>query len=147
MQKKIIRKKMQRKNFQKFCRNVKERRYLLIGTIAIVISFFTYYCFYIFSSARNIVFQDHFRYLEIADKVVNGRLDITYLWLSFSGHRSPINLLTFLLNAKYFHLNTKIPANANSKLNLPPVQIEKYLEDKYNFPFCEKILTKTTPIF
>lgn len=97
---------MQRKNFQKFCRNVKERRYLLIGTIAIVISFFTYYCFYIFSSARNIVFQDHFRYLEIADKVVNGRLDITYLWLSFSGHRSPINLLTFLLNAKYFHLNT-----------------------------------------
>ena len=48
---------------------------------------------------------------------------------------------------KYFHLNTQISANSSGKLNLPPVQPEKSLEDKYNFPFCEKILTKTTPIF
>ncbi|MEA5531178.1 SagB/ThcOx family dehydrogenase [Dolichospermum sp. UHCC 0684] len=48
---------------------------------------------------------------------------------------------------KYFHLNTQIPASNGGKLNLPTVQLEKSLEDKYNFPFCEKFSTRTTPIF
>ncbi|MBD2444672.1 SagB/ThcOx family dehydrogenase [Dolichospermum sp. FACHB-1091] len=48
---------------------------------------------------------------------------------------------------KYFHLQTEIPARTNGDLNLPTVQPERSLEDKYNFSFCEKIPTDTTPIF
>lgn len=46
----------------------------------------------------------------------------------------------------YFHLRTQIQAGTTGKLNLPPVKQEKSLEDKYNFPFCEKIPTATKPI-
>lgn len=48
---------------------------------------------------------------------------------------------------KYFHLHTQIPGNTSGKLNLPTVQPQKSLEDKYNFPFCEKVSTRTTPIY
>ncbi len=48
---------------------------------------------------------------------------------------------------KYFHLHTQIPENTSDKLNLPTVQTQKSLEDKYNFPFCEKVSTRTTPIY
>jgi SagB-type dehydrogenase family enzyme len=37
--------------------------------------------------------------------------------------------------------------STSGKLNLPSLQPEKSLEDKYNFPFCEKFSTRTTPIF
>jgi SagB-type dehydrogenase family enzyme len=48
---------------------------------------------------------------------------------------------------KYFHLHTQIPGNTSGKLNLPTVQPQKSLEDKYNFPFCEKVSTRTIPIY
>ncbi|MBR8838947.1 MAG: SagB/ThcOx family dehydrogenase [Stigonema ocellatum SAG 48.90 = DSM 106950] len=46
----------------------------------------------------------------------------------------------------YFHQCTGIKLGTTGKLNLPEVTQEKSLEDKYNFPFCEKISTATTPI-
>ncbi|HLO87519.1 MAG TPA: SagB/ThcOx family dehydrogenase [Nostocaceae cyanobacterium] len=49
-----------------------------------------------------------------------------------------------LLN--YFHQHTQILPGTTGKLNLPTVQQEKSLEDKYNFPFCQKTSTATTPI-
>ncbi|MBE9007676.1 SagB/ThcOx family dehydrogenase [Fortiea sp. LEGE XX443] len=47
---------------------------------------------------------------------------------------------------KYFHRQTQIQLGVTGKLNLPAVKQEKSLEDKYNFPFCLKIPTATTPI-
>jgi SagB-type dehydrogenase family enzyme len=47
---------------------------------------------------------------------------------------------------KYFHLYSQIQAGTTGKLNLPTVQPERSLEDKYNFPFCEKVSTVTTQI-
>jgi SagB-type dehydrogenase family enzyme len=47
----------------------------------------------------------------------------------------------------YFHLHTQIKSGTTGKLNLPEVKQEKSLEDKYNFPFCLKIPTATTPIY
>jgi SagB-type dehydrogenase family enzyme len=44
----------------------------------------------------------------------------------------------------YFHHRTQIQPGTTGKLNLPEVKQEKSLEDKYNFPFCEKIPTATT---
>ncbi|MDJ0734144.1 MAG: SagB/ThcOx family dehydrogenase [Nostocaceae cyanobacterium] len=46
----------------------------------------------------------------------------------------------------YFHCSTQIQQGTIGKLNLPQVKPEKSLEDKYNFPFCQKISTVTTPI-
>jgi SagB-type dehydrogenase family enzyme len=46
---------------------------------------------------------------------------------------------------KYFHKSTQIQPGTTGKLNLPERQ-EKSLEDKYNFPFCQKIKSDTTPI-
>lgn len=46
----------------------------------------------------------------------------------------------------YFHRCTQIQPGTTGKLNLPEVKQEKSLEDKYNFPFCEKISTATNPI-
>ncbi|KAB8314914.1 SagB/ThcOx family dehydrogenase [Tolypothrix campylonemoides VB511288] len=45
----------------------------------------------------------------------------------------------------YFHYRTQIQPGTTGKLNLPAVK-EKSLEDKYNFPFCEKIPTASKPI-
>lgn len=45
----------------------------------------------------------------------------------------------------YFHYRTQIQPGTTGKLNLPTVK-EKSLEDKYNFPFCEKIPTASKPI-
>ncbi|WP_414581163.1 SagB/ThcOx family dehydrogenase [Scytonema sp. PCC 10023] len=45
----------------------------------------------------------------------------------------------------YFHYRTQIQPGTTGKLNLPVVK-EKSLEDKYNFPFCEKIPTASKPI-
>jgi SagB-type dehydrogenase family enzyme len=47
---------------------------------------------------------------------------------------------------KYFHDCTQIKPDAINKVNLPRVRPEKILADKYNFPFCLKISTATTPI-
>ncbi|GAA6618296.1 SagB/ThcOx family dehydrogenase [Scytonema sp. NUACC26] len=47
---------------------------------------------------------------------------------------------------KYFHRATQIKPGTTGKLNLPTVKQEKSLEDKYNFPFCEKISTASLPI-
>ncbi|HLP91007.1 MAG TPA: SagB/ThcOx family dehydrogenase [Nostocaceae cyanobacterium] len=47
---------------------------------------------------------------------------------------------------KYFHQQTQIKPEITGKVNLPTVQQEKTLEDKYNFPFCQKTSTITTPI-
>ncbi|MBE9210245.1 SagB/ThcOx family dehydrogenase [Nostoc sp. LEGE 06077] len=47
---------------------------------------------------------------------------------------------------KYFHHHTQIQSGVTGKLNLPAVKQEKSLEDKYNFPFCLKIPTATTPM-
>jgi SagB-type dehydrogenase family enzyme len=46
----------------------------------------------------------------------------------------------------YFHRHTQIQPGVTGKLNLPAVKQERSLEDKYNFPFCLKIPTATTPI-
>jgi SagB-type dehydrogenase family enzyme len=46
----------------------------------------------------------------------------------------------------YFHHCTQIKPGTTGNLNLPEVKQEKSLEDKYNFPFCHKISTATTPI-
>ena len=48
---------------------------------------------------------------------------------------------------KYFHQATQIKSDATGKMNVPEVQPEKSLEDKYNFPFCQKIPTATNPIY
>ncbi|MFM7363042.1 MAG: SagB/ThcOx family dehydrogenase [Cuspidothrix sp.] len=47
---------------------------------------------------------------------------------------------------KYFHLHTQISANTSVTLK-PTLQPQKSLEDKYNFPFCTKISTCSTPIY
>ncbi|MEA5620731.1 SagB/ThcOx family dehydrogenase [Cronbergia sp. UHCC 0137] len=47
---------------------------------------------------------------------------------------------------KYFHLHTQIEPGTTGKPNLPMVKQERSLEDKYNFPFCDKISTITSPI-
>ena len=47
-----------------------------------------------------------------------------------------------LLN--YFHRATYIEASKASKLELPFIAQENPSEDKYNFPFCQKISTATT---
>ncbi len=47
---------------------------------------------------------------------------------------------------KYFHRATQIQPGTTGKLNLPEVKQEKSLEDKYNFPFCEKISTASQQI-
>jgi SagB-type dehydrogenase family enzyme len=47
---------------------------------------------------------------------------------------------------KYFHKATEIQAGVVNKFHSPPARLEKSLEDKYNFPFCQKISTVTTPI-
>ncbi|MBD2437901.1 SagB/ThcOx family dehydrogenase [Nostoc sp. FACHB-110] len=47
---------------------------------------------------------------------------------------------------KYFHRQTQIQPGVTGKLNLPTIKQERSLEDKYNFPFCLKIPTATTPI-
>lgn len=44
----------------------------------------------------------------------------------------------------YFHQATYIPENKTGKLDLPLVKQENPSEDKYNFPFCQKISTATT---
>lgn len=47
---------------------------------------------------------------------------------------------------KYFHLRTQITADATHQTYLPTPKSENLLEDKYNFPFCLKVPTATTPI-
>lgn len=46
----------------------------------------------------------------------------------------------------YFHRVTQILPGTTGNLNLPEIKQQKSLEDKYNFPFCQKIPTATTPI-
>lgn len=46
----------------------------------------------------------------------------------------------------YFHRVTQIHPGTTGNLNLPEIKQQKSLEDKYNFPFCQKIPTATTPI-
>ncbi|MGH1397248.1 MAG: SagB/ThcOx family dehydrogenase [Trichormus sp.] len=46
----------------------------------------------------------------------------------------------------YFHKHTQLNAGITGKLNLPAIKQTKSLEDKYNFPFCLKVSTVTTPI-
>ncbi|ARV60098.1 SagB-type dehydrogenase domain-containing protein [Nostocales cyanobacterium HT-58-2] len=46
----------------------------------------------------------------------------------------------------YFHYCTQIQSGKKGKFNLPEVKHEKSLEDKYNFPFCEKIPTASQPV-
>ncbi len=50
-----------------------------------------------------------------------------------------------LLN--YFHLATQIQPDTTGKLNLPEVNVDKSIEDKYNFSFCDKISTVTKPVY
>ncbi len=47
---------------------------------------------------------------------------------------------------QYFHKATHIQPGTTGKLNLPEIKQEKSLEDKYNFPFCQKISTVTVPV-
>ncbi|MBD2775000.1 SagB/ThcOx family dehydrogenase [Iningainema tapete] len=47
----------------------------------------------------------------------------------------------------YMHKSTQILPGTTGKLNLPEVKQEKSLEDKYNFPFCQKISTATNSIY
>jgi SagB-type dehydrogenase family enzyme len=49
-----------------------------------------------------------------------------------------------LLN--YFHKCTQIQPGTTGKLNLPEIRQEKSLDDKYNFPFCQKISTASNTI-
>ncbi len=46
----------------------------------------------------------------------------------------------------YCHRATQIELGAAGRADLPGVTQEKSLEDKYNFPFCLKVPTATTPI-
>ncbi|MDF5717774.1 MAG: SagB/ThcOx family dehydrogenase [Rhizonema sp. NSF051] len=46
----------------------------------------------------------------------------------------------------YFHFRTQIQPGTSGNLNLPEVRQDKSIEDKYNFPFCQKISTITKPI-
>jgi SagB-type dehydrogenase family enzyme len=45
----------------------------------------------------------------------------------------------------YFHQATQIQSGTTGK-DLPVIKPERFQEDKYNFPFCLKIPTKTNPI-
>ncbi len=47
---------------------------------------------------------------------------------------------------QYCHWATQIEANTTGRVDLPAVMPEKSLEDKFNFPFCLKVSTATTPI-
>lgn len=47
---------------------------------------------------------------------------------------------------KYFHKHTQIAPNTNVNWNLLNLEPTVSLSDKYNFPFCDKISTKTKPI-
>ena len=49
-----------------------------------------------------------------------------------------------LLN--YFHHATQIQPGTTGKLNLPQVNADKSIEDKYNFSFCDKVSTVSKPI-
>ena len=49
-----------------------------------------------------------------------------------------------LLN--YFHCATQIQPGTVGKLNLPKVNKDKSIEDKYNFSFCDKVSTVTKPV-
>jgi SagB-type dehydrogenase family enzyme len=46
---------------------------------------------------------------------------------------------------KYFHFHTQIQSGI-SQQDLTTIKTENTLEDKYNFPFCDKLSTITTPI-
>jgi SagB-type dehydrogenase family enzyme len=46
----------------------------------------------------------------------------------------------------YFHRMTQIQPGTTGKLNLPEIKQERSIEDKYNFPFCQKVATQTTQI-
>ena len=46
---------------------------------------------------------------------------------------------------RYFHFHTQIQSGISYQ-NLTTIKIENTLEDKYNFPFCDKLSTITTPI-
>lgn len=46
----------------------------------------------------------------------------------------------------YCHLATQIESGTTARANLPAVKPEQSLEDKYNFPFCLKVPTATSPI-
>ena len=54
-----------------------------------------------------------------------------------------------LLN--YFHCATQIQAGKTGKsadkLTLPKVNLDKSIEDKYNFSFCDKVSTVTKPVY
>lgn len=47
---------------------------------------------------------------------------------------------------QYFHTHTQIPSQTKNSQKITTAKLEKSLEDKYNFPFCEKISTVTTAI-
>ncbi len=46
----------------------------------------------------------------------------------------------------YFHAATQIQPGSTAKLNLPEVNLDKSIDDKYNFSFCDKVSTVTKPI-
>jgi SagB-type dehydrogenase family enzyme len=46
----------------------------------------------------------------------------------------------------YFHFCTQIQPGTSAKLKLPKGKPEKSPEDKYNFPFCQKVSTHSPPI-
>ena len=46
----------------------------------------------------------------------------------------------------YFHRATQIQPGTVGKLNLPKVNKDKSIEDKYNFSFCDKVSTVTKPV-
>ncbi len=47
---------------------------------------------------------------------------------------------------QYIHTATQILPGTTGKLNLPEIKQNKSIEDKYKFPFCQKISTLTTQI-
>lgn len=75
---------------------------LLLSTVL----FIYIYWLYVDRSTINIVFMDQFRFLPMIDSFLSGNLQLSDLWGSHQGHRTPGYMALVLLNAKLFGFNT-----------------------------------------
>lgn len=74
--------------------------------IFVLLSVFFIYIIYINRSAANIIFQDQYDFLGFIERYFNGNLKFIDLWQSHMEHRTLGYNILFVINAKYFDLNT-----------------------------------------
>lgn len=80
-----------------------------------VVFMFVIYILYLHKATVNVPYSDFWRLINtFADKTFQGDLSLIDLWASHAGHRAPIQSLVFILNMKYFYLNTQIEVYAGA---------------------------------